>query len=146
MTPISLNLSSIVHLETICPLYLLLNFLFIKYLKNSGNIPKRILQTHGIIHSIHKENTMVLLRYYLMKISPFEWFPYPLKPMEHINIPQSLPVFLIFGEPSQSRTLLKRSSKSMQTKISRTWTSVTSPKTRHQLRHQPKHHQSHSPY
>lgn len=54
VTPISSN-SSFMHLETICPLYYLLNFFFIKYRKKSGKIAKRILQTHGIIHSIHKE-------------------------------------------------------------------------------------------
>ena len=98
MTPISLNLSSIVHLETICPLYLLLNFLFIKYLKNSGNIPKRILQTHGIIHSIHKENT-----YGVTPILPKENISFRMVPLptethgthQHITIPSR--VFNLWG-------------------------------------------------
>ena len=30
---------------------------------------------------------------------PFEWLLYPLKPVEHINISQPLPLFSLFQEP-----------------------------------------------
>ena len=81
--------------------HLLLNFLFIKYRKKPGIVPKRILQTKWFIHSIPENKTlMVLLRYYPIKISPFGWLPYPLKPLEHINISQLLPLFSLFQEPS----------------------------------------------
>ena len=46
-------------------------------------------------HFSKKRDLMILLRCYLIKISPFGWLPYPLQPLEHINISLPLPLFLV---------------------------------------------------
>ena len=44
---------------------------------------------------------MALLRYFPIKISPFRWLPFPLKPLaQRINISQPVPLFSLFQEPS----------------------------------------------
>ena len=72
---------------------LLLNFLFIKYRKNPGKIPKRILQIQWTFHSIPEKKP---LRYYFdvaqSNIS--------LTPLVHINISRSLSLFLFLQETS----------------------------------------------
>ena len=112
--------------------YFLLNFLFIKYRKYPTKIPKRILQTQWITHSIPDKKYMVLLRYFPIKISLFRWLQYSLKPMEQrFNISQPAFLFSLFQEPSFITKLYKKSLRSTPRRILRTWTSVTSPKTRH---------------
>ena len=73
--------------------YLLLNFLFIKYRKSPGKIPKRILKIQWTFHSIPEKKH---LQYYFdvtqSNIS--------LKPLVHINISRPLPLFLFLQEPS----------------------------------------------
>ena len=105
--------------------YLLLNFLFIKYRKSPGKIPKRILKIQWTFHSIPEKKH---LQYYFdvtqSNIS--------LKPLVHINISRPLPLFLFLQEPS---TITKRFLKSIPMKISMTWTSVTSSTTHHLPQH-----------
>ena len=65
---------------------------------------------------------------------------YPLKHREHTNISQTLRCFHPFRNLPPSQKLWKKSSKSSKsipTRILRTWTSVTSPKTHHQPQHPP---------
>ena len=51
---------------------------------------------------------MVLLRYFLIKISLFRWLPYPLKHMEQrINISQPVSLFSLFQEPSTITKAIK---------------------------------------
>ena len=46
-------------------------------------------------HFSKKRDLMILLRCYLIKISPFGWLPYPLQPLKHISISLPPSLFLV---------------------------------------------------
>ena len=61
--------------------------------------------------------------------------PYVTQGNEQAGSVQTFPFFSLFQEPPPFQKFWKKSSKSMPTKVLRTWTSVSSPKTRHQPQH-----------
>ena len=102
-----------------------------------------------IIHSIPKKNHL----WYQSEYLHLNCFPAHWNLCNTSTYCNPFPCFHNFRNLPQSRKLLKRSLKSMPTptKISTTWTSLTSPKTPHQPLHPPPFpkkppHQSHPPY
>ena len=72
-----------------------LNSFSIKYRRNPVKILKRIPQSGSLISSLTK-NIYGITSVFSIKISPFRWLPNPLKPLEHISISHSLPLFSLF--------------------------------------------------
>ena len=98
--------------------HFLLSLLFIKYWKNPGKIPKRILQIKWIIHSIPEKKH---LRYYFditqSKYLHLDGSPIHSNPWNTSTYQNSFSCFHLFRSLPQTRKLMWRSSKSMPTRI-----------------------------
>ena len=81
--------------------YFLLNFSSLNTGRTLPRFPNEFSKHSGLFIPSLRKIYMALLRYFPIKISPFRWLPFPLKPLEQrINISQPVPLFSLFQEPS----------------------------------------------